>query len=436
MEPGPSDVPLPEPIVVIPIPNEMLRLIPYFGGDKRHLNIFLRKCEYVINKYRGHEEQNIYVLHAITSRLTDNAAALLSEREDITTWSALKELLEQHFGDPRSEECINIELESCKIKTGESYLDFCNRIQNIRSLLISKVNLLTDADIKRAKIAIYNHTALNVFLYNLPEHLVRVVRLNKPATLEQALSIVMEEVNFHEQYATRNRTHGGLTTPRLPANIAPVGFKFGNTTMTSQNQNGYKPLLPNSFVPQQRFSFGMPPNRFQFGQQQNHAFKPQQFGNRLPQFGYRPQLGSNTQFGFRPQLEPQRQFGYKPPQIGFKPPQFHNNPQQFGYKPPQLQGSRFQETDVSMRTAVPRSQPQTPQQSFRLNELTLGNDDLQDYYDTYNNDGYEHDTTYRMYDYDSNLIDYNDESEGWKNEDLHKTEGENFHIEASPPKEK
>ncbi|CAH2106577.1 unnamed protein product [Euphydryas editha] len=241
----------------------------------------------------------------------------------------------------------------------------------------------------------------------------------------------MEEVNFHEQYATRNRTYGSLTTPRLPANIAPVGFKFGNTTMTSQNQNGYNPLLPNSFVPQQRFSFGMPPNRFQFGQQQNHAFKPQQFGNRLPQFGYRPQLGSNTQFGFRPQLEPQRQFGYKPPQIGFKPPQFHNNPQQFGYKPPQLQGSRFQETDVSMRTAVPRSQPQTPQQSFRLNELTLGNDDLQDYYDTYNNDGYEHDTTYRMYDYDSNLIDYNDESEGWKNEDLHKTEGENFHIEAS-----
>ncbi|CAH2109035.1 unnamed protein product [Euphydryas editha] len=90
-----------------------------------------------------------------------------------------------------------------------------------------------------------------------------------------------------------------------------------------------------------------------------------------------------------------------------------------------------------MRTAVPRPQPQTLQQRFRLNELTLGNDDLQDYYDTYyNNDGYEHETTYRMYDDDSNLIDYNDESEGWKNEDLPKTEGENFHIEASPPKEK
>ncbi|CAH2109179.1 unnamed protein product [Euphydryas editha] len=147
--------------------------------------------------------------------------------------------------------------------------------------------------------------------------------------------------------------------------------------------------------------------------------------------------GSNTQFGFRPQLEPQRQFGYKPVgvlsvEIGYKPPQFRNNLQQFGYKPPQLQGSRFQETDVSMRIAVPRPQPQTLQQSFRLNELTLGNDDLQDYYDTYyNNDGYEHDTTYRMYDDDSNLIDYNDESEGWKNEDLPKTEdpGSEFNNE-------
>lgn len=103
----------PEPIVTIP--NEMLRLIPLFNGDKKLLNLFIRKCEYIISKYRGNEQQNLYVYHAVTSRLTENAASLLSEQEDVLAWSELKELLQQHFGDPRSEACINIELESLKL---------------------------------------------------------------------------------------------------------------------------------------------------------------------------------------------------------------------------------------------------------------------------------------------------------------------------------
>ncbi|XP_045510069.1 uncharacterized protein LOC123705368 [Colias croceus] len=281
-----------ESVNVITIPSDMLKLIPLFGGDKRILNLFFRKCEYIINKFRGHEEQNIYVLHAITSRLIGDAAALLSEREDINTWPALKELLEQHFGDPRSEDCTKISLESCKIKSGESYLEFCNRIQNIRSLLISKVNLSVDTEIKRAKIAIYNHTALNVFLYNLPESMVRIVRLKSPSTLEQALEIVLEEVNFHEQYQSRNRIHNNTTVPKQTPNVTVPQFLQNNS--------------------QQRFNFG------------------------IPNFGYRPSFNQNPQFGYRP-----------PQTLGMKP-------QNFGQRPPQ--NNHFETTDVSMRTAPPRPQ--------------------------------------------------------------------------------
>lgn len=64
-----------------------------------------------------------------------------------------------------SEECIAIELETLKINSGESYLDFRNRIQHTRSTLIAKVNVIDD------------NMALNVFLYNLPEDLLRIVRL-------------------------------------------------------------------------------------------------------------------------------------------------------------------------------------------------------------------------------------------------------------------
>lgn len=191
-----------------PIPKEIVQLIPVFNGDKRQLNLYFRKCQYVVDRFKGSVEQNLYVFNVITSRLRDDAAALLSEREDVVTWSMLKELLTQHFGDPRSEACINIELESLKINSGESYLDFCNRIQGVRSLLMSKVNTIDNEELKLAKSVIYNNTALNVFLYNLPENMLRIVRLKSPATLEAALSIVLEEVNFLEQYNTRNRIHG------------------------------------------------------------------------------------------------------------------------------------------------------------------------------------------------------------------------------------
>lgn len=435
LNPAPCTVPLPpdsqvSKLFINPIPNEMLRLIPLFGGDKRHLGLFIRKCEYIIEKFRASEDQNVYILHAITSRLTDNAAALLSEREDISTWTELKELLEQHFGDPRSEECLNIELESCKIKPGESYLDFCNRIQGIRSLLISKVNLSSDSNIKQAKIAIYNNTALNVFLYNLNENMVRVVRLKSPSTLEQALSIVLEEVNFYEQYTSRNRMGHSQSAPKQPfmANSIQPTFKLPQLTAPNQT-SGYKPPLQN-LAPQQKFNFGIPSNKFQLGQQQfgirpQFGFRPQsqpQFGYRPPQFGVRPQLPSQPQFGYKP---PMQQFGYRPPQnIGYKPPQF-------GYKPPQTQSPRFQDTDVSMKTAITKPQPQ---QGFRLNELMV--DGSYPYYEGYYETPYdenvycdfnEYNEAYQSHSDDWCEVDNNAEN----SDDVSETNDENFHISAS-----
>ncbi|KAL0811969.1 hypothetical protein ABMA28_009367 [Loxostege sticticalis] len=257
---------------IVPIPSEMLKLIPLFGGDKKQLNLFIRKCEYVISKYRGSDEQNLYVYHSIT--------------KDVLAWSDLKELLQRHFGDPRSEACINIELESLKIKSGESYLDFCNRMQ------------------------------------------LRIVRLKAPATLEAALSVVLEETNFLEQYNMRNRFHGQSSRPVVNSNVGPPqGLKFGRSF---HQPTGFRPVVPSNTVPQ--FKFGIPQNaQFKIPQTQG---QPQQFGYRPPQqFGYRPP----QQFGYRP---PQ-QFGYRPPQqFGYRPPQQFGDrpPQQFGYKPPQQFG--------------------------------------------------------------------------------------------------
>lgn len=64
----------------------------------------------------------------------------MGEQEQISTWLELKSLLSQHFGDPRTEECLAMELELVKINRGESYVGFCHSVQHVRSMLFAKIS--------------------------------------------------------------------------------------------------------------------------------------------------------------------------------------------------------------------------------------------------------------------------------------------------------
>lgn len=410
------------------IPKELSSIIPKFDGDESILNLFIRKCEYVIRLCReaGNLDQDLYIFQVITSKLVGRAATLISERPDIESWNDLKTTFEQHFGDPRSEECIAIELETLKINNGESYLDFCVRIQHIKSTLLAKVNRIADVSLRKSKITIYNHMAMNVFLYNLPEDLLRIVRLKGCDSLENALSIVLEEVNFLHQYQTRNKmlrlpnntqhkpqttsqnsfTDKTLIRPFLTHNTQPLqhNFKFG----IPQNIPYPKPNLnqPNFYQTSQqpRFKFGIPHSKqIKLPIQQTH-----QFGNR-PQFhqnsGYKPQFGT-PQFGYKPNFNQAQQ------PTGYRPPPHLQRPQ---FQP------RIQSTDVSMRTAPPLKP-----QGFRMNEIYNINDNDDD---THDDIEYYHDADY---------TETNDENSYYEQQEFadHNEQDvtnaiENFHIGAS-----
>ncbi|CAF4897008.1 unnamed protein product [Pieris macdunnoughi] len=311
-------------------------------------------------RVEGNAAQNLYLFHAITSRLVGKAATLLSENQNITSWDHFKDILTQHFGDPRSEECIAIELESLKIKSGESYIEFCQRIQSVKSSLTSKVNRLTDESIKAAKLIIYNNTALNVFLYNLSEDLLRIVRLKGCTNLESALSVVTEEVNFHYQYSIKNKLWKNSASPQQnnfkPGIPSQNNFKPGispqnNLASNVPPQNNFKYGIP----PQNNLKYGIPPqNHVKFGMPTQNNFK---FG--IPpqnnfKFGIPPQ--NNFKFGMPPQnnyrfgISPQNNSRFGIPQQNYK---FGYQPQQgprFGI-PHQKQNPQPGNTDVSMRTA-------------------------------------------------------------------------------------
>lgn len=202
------------------VPQEMVNIIPIFSGDARMLPLYIKKCEYVLTTFQGTIAQNNYLFHVLTSRLSGEAASLVGERDSIDTWDELKKLLNQHFGDPRTEDCLAMELESCRINRGESYLDFCHRIQRMRSVLFAKISeTIIDDSLRKAKQIIYSNRAMNVFLFNLPPFLVRLVRLRDVTTLEDALKIVLEEQNFQAVYDSKTndrRNFSRTNRPNLP----------------------------------------------------------------------------------------------------------------------------------------------------------------------------------------------------------------------------
>lgn len=403
------------------IPTELLAVVPKFDGDEGILNLFLKKAKYVYEAFAqdaSSPSQKLYVFHALTSKLVGKAARLLSERDDISSWNTLQELLIQHFGDPRSEECIAIELEQIKIKAGESYIELCHRIQHIRSTLFAKVNLLTDEGVKAAKMIVYNNLSLNVFLYNLPEDLIRIVRLKGCVNLENALSIVTEEVNFMTQYNAKNKTRFNAPQPKPlqqfnSAPAAPQNFKFGipatnqprfqtpsqpmRYTLPSQPQ-GFRPNLPTGFRP----NFQTQPTGFRFNPNQTQPtgfrFNPnQRFG--IPQQGYRPQFNNNN---------------FQRPPFNFK----------FGI--PHHQPKALEDTDVSMRTARPLRQNklEVPETSDD-NDVYYATEAYEPPTDQYNEYGQNYCEEYNEY-----YQDTPDENTAYNHTD------ENFLMEASYTKPK
>lgn len=268
------------------VPVEIVKIIPTFEGDARQLPLFIKKCEYVINKFAGGDLQNEYLFHVITSRLAGPAANLVGERDHLNNWEDLKNLLSQHFGDPRTEECLLLELEALRILRGESYLDFCHRVQHYRSILLAKVTeTISDVALRIAKNQIYTHTSLNVFLYNLPPYLVRLVRLRNVTTLEGALKVVMEEQNFQTVYDIKNPSRIPRNSRTNSNSTEGPERNFRNDNLSNQTRQNVNIRPPNNFNNSQQI---------RFSNNNSHSFRNQfQQPSRAP---LDQQISSNTPF--------------------------------------------------------------------------------------------------------------------------------------------
>lgn len=322
------------------VPQEMVKIIPVFSGDARTLPLYIKKCEYILTTFQGSVAQNAYLFHVVTSRLSGEAASLVGERDSIDTWDELKKLLNQHFGDPRTEDCLAMELESCRINKGESYLDFCHRLQHMRSALFAKISeTIMDDSLRKAKQIIYSNRAMNVFLFNLPPFLVRLVRLRDITTLEDALKIVLEEQNFQSVYDSKTNDRRNFNRTNRP-NLS----NFNSQTFSSfnnQNVSNFNSHINDSH----RISSTHVPNNAT-----NSTFTP----NNSHQFRNFKQH-NNNQYNFN------RRFNNNSsPQLTRSPFPIAQSSQQFATHAPRMAPFATQastsgsNTDVTMRTASSR----------------------------------------------------------------------------------
>lgn len=221
------------------IPSEVIASIPIFDGDTRMLPLFIKKCNSVLETFGGSQAQNGYIYYIITGRLAGQAAYLIGERE-IDNWTQLKQLLNQHFGDPRSVACLAMELENIKIRSNENFVDFCHRIQQLRSVLFSKIDeTINDVSIRTIQKNIYTDKSLNVFIFNLPYKLAESVQ-GTANTLEEALKIVLEKQNFRSIYFNKAETFPNRS-------FRPNYNRFNNNFASSRNSVGQQ--LSSAFAP-------------------------------------------------------------------------------------------------------------------------------------------------------------------------------------------
>lgn len=165
-------------------------MLPEYSGGSKNLAYFIKQVEMYIELLRKPEENCIFnrlLFEQVKSKLTGEARDVLIS-SNCNRWSELKEELLQRFGDPRSEELLAHDLNTCFQTHNQSYEQYYEIIKHKLQILLEHISIRTpNRDIRISKENMYVQQALSTFKAGILEpycsHL-----LNIPInSLEQAL---------------------------------------------------------------------------------------------------------------------------------------------------------------------------------------------------------------------------------------------------------
>ena len=283
--------------------------IPLFNGNPKQINRFVTACENFVtahgNRANNDAPINVCIFDTILSKLVGRAADLISSRIELNTWPLLKNAIVATFSDQRSIDCVAQDLITARPEKNESPLQFGIRLQDIRSVLFSKINNTNDVRaVKLLKIAEYEKLTLKTFINGLNYHMQLVVRLKNPDSLEQALTFTSEEENFilyknrNTEYIKRfliiqiiliiiminkksiHTSHNTPNTNFTPKNYSQQNYNAYYTPQFNPAPTFYRPPMQNN-NPYQFLGYGkFRPNPQHFGNQNQNVGNQNNFGQR------------------------------------------------------------------------------------------------------------------------------------------------------------
>lgn len=272
--------------------------IPNYNGDPATLSIFIAASEQFLLTFRDEQnaQNNAWLLRIIISKLQGRALTLIGSREEATSWNAIKQLLIAYFGDQRNIKCLVRDLMNVKMERNETPYMLGMRIQDIRSLILTKLRLEEPNEaIRLIKQQMYDEIALDAYINALPEKLSDKIRFRNPNELEQAMNLVVEEenVNYYRERShglgsnhnfkltSRLQPFGPPTPPRHHFNnVTPNKFQFPKPQMFNRPQMNWNQSNSNRF---NNYNQWRNKSNFNFNNNfnNNHRFqpRPQNFGN-------------------------------------------------------------------------------------------------------------------------------------------------------------
>lgn len=391
----------------------ILNEIPKFEGNPSELSEYIRAVEDIFTQFYQYNDPNAYVnkllLSAARNRIKGAALEVVTG-QTINSWDNLKNILIENFGDQRSELNLSIDMSRLHQNQKENPIEFYNRCRSLLAIINSKIALINDPPaIKNYKLSNAKNLTLKTFISGLTEPLGSFIRSRSPATLENALTYIKDELDI--------RYFQNLNNP----NKTP--YQQNHNT---KNQTPQKPWHTNNYPRPvfQPFTFPNRPNNFMSNtnpsqikrQQQNH-FEPKRnvfAPNQRPQFN-KPEPMDFSTIKKRPASAQIGNFPRRPP-FPQNNPSNSNNFQQRSFPPTNQFTNNNQRPNFRSQEINHLS---TDSETFTENYPIEQND--QDYNPTYDQE-YFHNENYTETNQDTQQENYYDESTNYD---------ENFQIEAS-----
>lgn len=224
-------------------------MLPEYSGGSKNLAYFIKQVETYIELLRKPEENCIFnrlLFEQVKSKLVGEARDVLIS-SNCSRWTELKEELLQRFGDPRSEELLAHDLNTCFQTHNQSYEQYFETVKHKLQILLEHVSIRTpNRDIRISKENMYSTQALSTFKAGVLEpycsHL-----LNLPInSLENALYECRKfdnekaQISFMNFMRQKSKPISLLRKPNLPPTRPPQNFH--------NNYKNYTPFFARPFV--------------------------------------------------------------------------------------------------------------------------------------------------------------------------------------------